>query len=41
MLRDDAAQPFDPPAQVIVVLSYPDVRAAVGWLRTTFGVPYP
>jgi uncharacterized glyoxalase superfamily protein PhnB len=27
-----------PPAQVIPVLTYPDVRAAVDWLRDTFGV---
>ncbi|MEP6860137.1 MAG: VOC family protein [Deltaproteobacteria bacterium] len=27
-----------PPAQVISVLTYPDVRAAVDWLRDTFGV---
>jgi uncharacterized glyoxalase superfamily protein PhnB len=27
-----------PPAQVISVLTYPDVRAAVDWLRDVFGV---
>ena len=27
-----------PPAQVIPVLTYPDVRAAVDWLREAFGV---
>lgn len=27
-----------PPSQVIPVLTYPDVRVAVDWLRTAFGV---
>jgi uncharacterized glyoxalase superfamily protein PhnB len=27
-----------PPSQVIPVLTYPDVRAAVDWLRAAFGV---
>ena len=27
-----------PPAQVIPILTYPDVRAAVDWLRAAFGI---
>jgi uncharacterized glyoxalase superfamily protein PhnB len=27
-----------PPAQVIPILTYPDVRAAVDWLRSAFGI---
>ena len=27
-----------PPVQVIPILTYPDVRAAVDWLRTAFGI---